>query len=310
MHSEICPREIQNIVPLEPLFVLWTGDGNLDNRSGAWYSPNHFVPLYSTGKGGISGSKEKEIQPKKHNQETIPVKSANQRKRPLTLDGYFGSQSSKRKKEKELNFASSADEERKPLKNNEPPTTSSNQPQRQQTKLQSKQEPTKSCERPYDRKQAKDEQKRRFNPKWRDEFPWLNFSGDKNVMTCDICCKHPSVAGKTDFLKGCTNFKKETIKKHATSNGHIRAREKSFAEEKAIEESQIFQTFSKINKDMQAQDRKEMEIKLDTAYFVAKEELPFSKFEGLLSLLIKNGVSINLTYANEKSCAGFVSYMP
>lgn len=85
-------------------------------------------------------------------------------------------------------------------------------------------------------------------------------------------------------MKGCTNFKKETIKNHATSNGHISAREKSFAEEKSIEESQIFQTFSKINKDMQAQDRKEMEIKLNTAYFVAKEELPFSKFEGLLSL--------------------------
>ena len=309
LHSEICPREIQNIVPLEPLFVLWTRDGNLDNRRGAWYSPNHFVPLYSTGKGSISGSKEKEIQPKKHNQETVPVKSANQRKRPLTLDGYFGSQSSKRKKEKELNFASGADEERKPLKNNEPPTTSSNQPQRQQTKLQSKQEPTKSCERPDERKQAKDEQKRRFIPQWRDEFPWLNFNGDKNVMTCDICCKHPSVAGKTDFLKGCTNFKKETIKKYATSNGHIRAWEKSFAEEKTIEESQIFQTFSKINKDMQAQDQKEMEIKPNTAYFVAKEELPFSKSEGLLSLQRKNGVSINVTYANEKSCAGFVSFL-
>lgn len=60
---------------------------------------------------------------------------------------------------------------------------------------------------------------------------------------------------------------------------------------------------------MQAQDQKEMEIKLNTAYFVAKEELPFSKFEGLLSLQRKNGVSINLTYANEKSCAGFVSFL-
>ena len=47
--------------------MLWTREENLDNRSGAWYSPNHFVPLYSIGKGGISGSKEKEIQPKKHN---------------------------------------------------------------------------------------------------------------------------------------------------------------------------------------------------------------------------------------------------
>ena len=89
---------------------------------------------------------------------------------------------------------------------------------------------------------------------------------------------------------------------------HILAREKSFAEETTVEESQIFQTFSKINKNMQAQDRKEMEIKLNIAYFVAKEELPFSKFEGLLSLQRKNGVSINLTYANEKSCAGFVSF--
>ena len=52
-----------------------------------------------------------------------------------------------------------------------------------------------------------------------------------------------------------------------------------------------------------------MEIKLNTAYFVAKEELPFSKLEGLLSLQRKNEVSINLTYANEESCVGFVSFL-
>ena len=98
-------------------------------------------------------------------------------------------------------------------------------------------------------------------------------------MICNMCCKHPSVAGKTDFLKGCTSFKKDTIIKHATGNCHIRAREKSFAEQKTVEESQIFQTFSKINKQIQAQDWKEMEIKLNTAYFLAKEELPFSEYE-------------------------------
>lgn len=46
-----------------------------------------------------------------------------------------------------------------------------------------------------------------------------------------------------------------------------------------------------------------MEIKLNTAYFVAKEELFFSKFEGLLSLQRKNELSINFTSANKKSCA-------
>ena len=61
LHTEICPREIQNMVPLEPLFVLWSRDGNLDNRSGVWSSPNHFVPLYSTGKGDISSANKNKI---------------------------------------------------------------------------------------------------------------------------------------------------------------------------------------------------------------------------------------------------------
>lgn len=41
-----------------------------------------------------------------------------------------------------------------------------------------------------------------------------------------------SVAGQTEFLKGCNSFKKDMIKRHASSNGHIRAREKSLAEVK------------------------------------------------------------------------------
>lgn len=46
---------------------------------------------------------------------------------------------------------------------------------------------------------------------------------------------------------------------------------------------------------------------MNTAYFVAKEELPFTKYEGLLSLQKKNGLEINMTYANDKSCTKRVS---
>lgn len=45
-----------------------------------------------------------------------------------------------------------------------------------------------------------------------------------------------------------------------------------------------------------------MAVKVNTAYFIAKEELPFSKFRPLLSLQKKNGLHINLTYANDNSC--------
>ena len=41
-----------------------------------------------------------------------------------------------------------------------------------------------------------------------------------------------SVAEQTEFLKGCNSFKKDMIKRHASSNGHIRAREESLAEVK------------------------------------------------------------------------------
>ncbi|KAJ7363198.1 hypothetical protein OS493_011479 [Desmophyllum pertusum] len=26
--------------------ILWSRDSNLDNRSGNWYQPNHFIPIF------------------------------------------------------------------------------------------------------------------------------------------------------------------------------------------------------------------------------------------------------------------------
>lgn len=50
-----------------------------------------------------------------------------------------------------------------------------------------------------------------------------------------------------------------------------------------------------------------MAIKMNTAYIVEKEELPFSKCEGLISPPKKNGLEINMTYANDQSRAKMVS---
>ena len=52
-----------------------------------------------------------------------------------------------------------------------------------------------------------------------------------------------------------------------------------------------------------------MEAKINTTYFIAKEKLPFSKFEGLLMSQSKNGVILNNIYANKKSCAELVSFL-
>ena len=38
------PR-VSSAADVLPIYILWSRDGNLDNRSGAVYQPNHFVPL-------------------------------------------------------------------------------------------------------------------------------------------------------------------------------------------------------------------------------------------------------------------------
>lgn len=52
---------------------------------------------------------------------------------------------------------------------------------------------------------------------------------------------------------------------------------------------------------------KDVEAKINTAYLIAKEELPFSKFEPILALQRKNGLEISPTYGNDKGCNNFVS---
>lgn len=47
LHCEIGPRN-HTLLSSETLFLLWSREGNLDNRASVWFSPNHFVPLYTT----------------------------------------------------------------------------------------------------------------------------------------------------------------------------------------------------------------------------------------------------------------------
>ena len=49
-----------------------------------------------------------------------------------------------------------------------------------------------------------------------------------------------------------------------------------------------------------------MVIKFNTAYNIAKEELPFTQFKSQIALMKKNGLNVNPTYANDKACVQFI----
>ena len=106
---------------------------------------------------------------------------------------------------------------------------------------------------------------------------------------------------------GCKSENKETFQIHAKTNGHLRAHTDLLSQQKPVPETMLMQSFSKATKDLDERDRKEVAVKMTTAYFVAKEELPFSKFNPLISLQKKNGLALTSTYANDKTCAEMVS---
>ena len=79
------------------------------------------------------------------------------------------------------------------------------------------------------------------------------------------------------------------------------------AKQKPVRETVLAQSFSKGRKDQEEKDQREVAVKMTTAYFLAKEKIPFSKFQGLINLQRKNGLELTSTYANNKTCTEMVS---
>ena len=142
--------------------------------------------------------------------------------------------------------------------------------------------------------------------KWKDKLTIRE--GDDEIL-CSICCQAPRDAGKTQFITGCKSEKKETMRIHGESNGHLKAQKAVLAQQRPVHETVLAQSFFNATKDLQERDRREVAVKMTTAYFIAKEELPFSKFSTLVALQKKNGIELTSTYANDKACAQMVSVL-
>ena len=129
-------------------------------------------------------------------------------------------------------------------------------------------------------------------------------------MHCKYCKAFPMHASSS-LVNGCDNFKRETLAKHLQSKSHIYWRDcyfvrsgksKTVTQQKALPEVFARQETAQ-RKDLQ----RELEIKFNVAYSIAKEELPFTKYRPLLLLHKKNGVNISPTYDNDVKCAEFIS---
>ena len=155
-------------------------------------------------------------------------------------------------------------------------------------------------------KPTKSEQKsqRQFADKWLKEFSWLALREGK--MFCTVCETAPSLVGRTDFIgSGCVSFKRESLVLHNNSKHHRSIRDSVVSAKKS--KSTVKDNFQRQERRKDDDNLNDMAIKMTTAYTIAKEELPFTKFKALVEMQRQNGVAIKDHYLNDVKCAEMIS---
>jgi len=135
--------------------------------------------------------------------------------------------------------------------------------------------------------------------------PWLE-KEDKEygpVLSCKFCKAAPNVAGTSQFITGCTMFKKDTLQKHQMSAKHISCSNIFFEGKKHVLEKVV----QRVNTKLDEATHKDLSVKFSIAYTIAKTETAFTHFEPWVLTHAKNGVAISKTYCNEVSCAKLVA---
>ncbi|KAL1268689.1 hypothetical protein QQF64_034052 [Cirrhinus molitorella] len=136
-----------------------------------------------------------------------------------------------------------------------------------------------------------------FNVSWLKIFPWLEF--ENNLNLCKYC-RGQNQAGNSSFVSGNTHLKSDSITKHNVSQQHIQCRDLYLRKEKSSG------TVSAVLLS-EEEKRRQLKIKMNIAYFIAKDEEPFVKFGPLIRLHRKNRVDINPTYNNDVRCVEMIS---
>lgn len=121
-------------------------------------------------------------------------------------------------------------------------------------------------------------------------------------MHCKVCRDFPNIADKnSSFFSGNKSFHVNNIKGHDQSHRHAKCVEAQKAREAPMS-TPIRLGLRNLN----AMTEEKLVKLFNTAYYIAKNEPPFSDFNQLCMLQVKNGVTLGETYLNDKRCREFI----
>ncbi len=128
----------------------------------------------------------------------------------------------------------------------------------------------------------------KYQPKWAQLHPWLQYDSKANKMFCKVCVKH----GKSNTMtEGCSSFKTSSLTRH-----------EELADHKAAVESPVEAThFKKAVDNVLSDEDQAIAIAAKVVYWMASEDIALSKFESLMGLLNDLKVEkINLLKISER----------
>lgn len=134
-------------------------------------------------------------------------------------------------------------------------------------------------------------------------------------IRCKICLKYESkIKGQRNFnsiwCSGTSNTKKDSVTTHLNSDSHKLARkleqEEKFRMTPGPLPSYAATTIGKAIYKLKETEKERISKLLEIAYFIAKEELPFTKFVEIAKLEKKHGIDLGVTYLNDHACAEFI----
>ena len=121
------------------------------------------------------------------------------------------------------------------------------------------------------------------------KYTWLEYNEEEGKMYCIVCRHFPNIVDKSSsFFNGNNSFHLGNIKGHDQSRRHVRSVEAKKTRE--VPEAAL-------NLNEQTLDK--LEKLFNTAYFIARNGRPFSDFNQLCILQVKNGATLEETHFSE-----------
>lgn len=124
--------------------------------------------------------------------------------------------------------------------------------------------------------------KRKFQLSWLKDFAWLEY--EEGIARCKLCNLFPKLSeSNSRVVQGySSNFKSETLKKHANSQQHRRCEEAQEAKENPCETP-----MAKCIKSMDQKTFAHLTSLFNASYYLAKSNRPFSDFKELVVVTCK-----------------------